>query len=157
MTRSRYGLIQIVLFGANRSVINNRQKQHNHAERFAHFKTHTSRTCPLVAVEDDADVNTDEYEGEDDAGNAEDECKVRASAGLSRPHLGRHAVSSRDGGTALGRAQNGEDANQPTTAQRHEDRVAHVVFRWILQWAHRLHDNQHQNVIIVRRLVQHQH
>jgi len=45
MTRSRYGLIQIVLFGANRSVINNRQKQHNHAERFAHFKNMPISSC----------------------------------------------------------------------------------------------------------------
>ena len=99
------------------------------------------RTRRLVAVDDDADVYTDEDEAEDDAAEAEAEGQVGTAACLARPHLGRHPVAGRDRRAALGRAQDREDADQPATAQRHVDRVAHVVIGWILQRSHRLHIN----------------
>jgi len=58
------------------------------------------------------------------------------------PQFGGDAVAGRDGGATLGRAHYGEDADQPATAQRHEDRVAHVVLGRVRQRAHRLHRAQ---------------
>ena len=104
------------------------------------------RTGWLVAVDDDADVYTDKYECEDDATKAETEGKVGSAAGFTRPHLGGNAVSGSDRRAALGRAQNGKDADQPATAHRHEDRVTHVVVGWILQRA--LHTHQPASDII---------
>ena len=89
----------------------------------------------VAVVEDDGDVDADEDEGEDDAANAEAEGQMGAAACLARPHFGRHPVAGGDGRSALGRAQDGEDADQPAAADRHEDRVAHVVVRRILQGA----------------------
>jgi len=86
----------------------------------------------LVAVDDDADVDANNHKAEDEWSDAEAEGQVSSAPGLTRSHLSGHSVSGRDGCTTLWRAQDGEDSHQPATANSHEDRVAHVVVRWIL-------------------------
>lgn len=95
--------------------------------------THAPSVAARPRAEIQSVVDADDAAADDQADEPDAEREVALGAGVARLGLGSRPVAGRDGRAALARPGDGEDADQPTAAERHEDGVAHVVVRRVLQ------------------------